>query len=455
MFNPMKLKNIKNINVVLVVMATVFAFPLQVIFGSPILSFLPYAFLGILFLLTYASKLRAPKIIWNTRKPIILLITIYLLMIFFHSSWQLLFRFITFEQALSAVFIYSFPVLFFIYFRFFATNQQFTVFLLTTAICGLLAGTYFIYDSYSMLVSLQLSDYSQRAFEYTQMRAPGQEANTARVTVGYRSHGLLEKHAISSAWIVFGCLAALTILPSKENLRRSFVIMIFGLMLLISLNFTSLVGFVLVVLLMEYKGYYIFRLSTYTNIGARLITITLSAGLFLFLAADQLDLFNLFETIEEILSFQVDLATGTEEFENGSFIGNLLYQLFYYPFLIIDYPIGLLIGDGFSSFGRAKGGDFGIVETLHKFGLPLFLIIFIGLIKLVFRSIQIINSNKTGLLEQKYLWFAASIISYLIFTEVHYSVWIAKSVLPILFIAIAIFDQYLYEPKLQSVDADT
>jgi hypothetical protein len=321
--------------------------------------------------------------------------------------------------------------------------------------CGLLSGIYFVYDGYSMMVSLQLNDYSQRAIEYIQLRAlPGNETNMARVSIGSRSHGLLEKHSISAAWIVFGCLATLTILSSQQRLKRSLAIMFFGLMLLISLNFTAIVGFILIVFLIEYKAYYIFRISTYINIVAKLVAIALAAGLILFFAAGHINEVGLNEVISRNLTFQVDLVKGVNEFGRGSYIETLFHDFFLYPFLIIDdYPLGLLIGDGFSTFGTPKGGDLGIVETLHRFGLPFFWIVFIGLIRLIFRSIKKINRNEIGLAEKQYLWFAASIVSYIIFTEVHYSIWNSKSVLPILFIALAIFDRYIHQQNVYYIDS--
>ena len=72
----------------------------------------------------------------------------------------------------------------------------------------------------------------------------------------------------------------------------------------------------------------------------------------------------------------------------------------FFPFLIIDYLVGLLIGDVFSSFSIGKGGDFGIVETLYILGLPLSLIIFIVLIRLIFSLIKKINSNEIEEMEK-------------------------------------------------------
>ena len=120
----MNITKLKNINIFLCVTATVFSFPLQVIYQSALPSLLPYIFLGILFLLAYSSKLQTPKIIWNIGKPIILTITIYFLLVFLNTSWQVLFGFISPVQAMSAIFIYLFPVLFFI-FPFFCDDSAF------------------------------------------------------------------------------------------------------------------------------------------------------------------------------------------------------------------------------------------------------------------------------------------------------------------------------------------
>ena len=51
---------------------------------------------------------------------------------------------------------------------------------------------------------------------------------------------------------------------------------------------------------------------------------------------------------------------------------------------MLSFPPGVLIGDGFSSWGVIKkGGDYGHAETLHQLGLPFYIASIIGLIRLI------------------------------------------------------------------------
>lgn len=162
---------------------------------------------------------------------------------------------ITPEQGVSSIVNFVLPVLFFIYFRTIATDQELRAVLFAILIAGFAVGVYFVYDSYSMLVLKKLNNYSLKAFEYSQFRKPGAELNEARISIGYRSHGLLENHSVTAAWIVLGSLAALTFLPKVQWKKRIMVVSLYGTLLLIGLNFTGIVGFAFVILMLEYKGY--------------------------------------------------------------------------------------------------------------------------------------------------------------------------------------------------------
>ena len=112
---------------------------------------------------------------------------------------------------------------------------------------------------------------------------------------------------------------------------------------------------------------------------------------------------------------------------------------------ISKYPIGVLIGDGYSTFGFPKGSHFGIVESLHRFGMPLFFAILIGLMSLIRHALkQMYYNSRNQPPERNYLWFAVSATFYIVLADIHYSIWPTKSILPIMFINLAIFDRYLY-----------
>ncbi len=445
----MKIITIKSIIVFFVTLLLAFSFPLQVMLLSPIPALLPYFFMMLLFSISLSSVASSKLLLWDPRRPIIFVLSIYLMLVLFQTAWQIILEFISIENGISALVTFLFPVLFFVYFRT-ATNQEIRFILYATSIIGLIVGVYFVCDSYSMLVLHQLNDYSLKAFEYSQFRGPGQDINEARISVGSRSHGLLENHSVTAAWIVLGCLSALTLLPKNEFIKRAIVIFFYGVLLLIGLNFTAIIGFVLVVFLMEYRGYTLLRGAISKKIILLILVVICGFTFFslvLFLFPNSMSE-EMYAAITTSLAGQVDLASGKTPLGNTSYFGGLISGFYSFPYNMQDFPLGVLIGDGFSVFGTAKGGDYGIVETLHRFGLPLFLIIIIGLIMLIrraFKQIEYRFHDSSPAIS--YLWFATSVIIYLLFTEIHYTVWSTKSILPILFICLAIFDRYLYSPR--------
>jgi hypothetical protein len=427
-----------------------FAFPMQVMSSSTLPAVAPYIILGIIFSLTKFQKPYSFQLRWNARKPIMFMISTYLALLLFHTGWQTVFGFITLAECISAIATFLLPVLFFVYFRNIATDKELRTIFLAISLAGLIVGLYFAYDSYSMLILRKLNDYSLQALEYSQMRSPDLEVSDSRVSVGSRSHGLLENHAVSAAWIVMGCFSTLTLLLDGQHVKRGVVIALTGVMLLIALNFTAIVGFALLIFLYEGRGYTLLRGVITMRLAMFLMhiliaVVAISLVLLTLVDAEYMDMISVIYTS---LTGQVNVASGDAKIQGSTYFMRLLSALISYPTNLLEFPPGLLIGDGFGAFGMTKGGDYGIVETLHRFGLPFFVAIIFGLIKLVCRILKgVEDAVPEQSLAMSYLWFGASVVTYLLFTEVHYSIWSSKSILPILFICLAIFDRYLYWPN--------
>ena len=156
------------------------------------------------------------------------------------------------------------------------------------------------------------------------------------------------------------------------------------------------------------------------------------------------------EPMKKGMMYQIDMGMGRSTIiikgkGNRTFFGAFVEDLASFPTNMLRFPPGFLIGDGFSVFGvKAKGGDFGLSETLHRFGLPFFLAIIIGLIRLIRRAERQINFAGTDqTTAPRYLLFAVCVTIYLLFTEIHYTVWNSKSILPIFFLALAFYQRCL------------
>ena len=151
------------------------------------------------------------------------------------------------------------------------------------------------------------------------------------------------------------------------------------------------------------------------------------------------EIINIFDTQTKIVSGAVNVGDGHTYVDNLiSNSVNFLYPGSYFHF-------GILFGDGFSSFGSAKGGDYGIIENCNRFGLLLYLCVIVGLLRLITRVLKKVGLNDLNILSasEGYLWFAVTVIIYLIVADLHYSIWPTKSFLPLLFVSLAIFDRYL------------
>ena len=425
----------------LVIMLLMLSFPLQVILSSPLPSLSPYLVILIIIILKKFHQLKKPT--YRLKGNITIVITIYAILVFIHAIWQFAFAFIAFDRMITSFIVYIFPISFYYYFTNHSKEEEIRTVLIAISICGIISGIYFLYDSYSMLINGKISDFSFKMIDYTISRKNEAIPNLARISPFSRAHGLLEKHTISAAWIAIGGFSMLALLPQKKTFMRLFVILIFGLTILLSFNFTSIIAFIFTILFIEIKGYLLLTGIISKKSLKLLLFIVISlvlVGLIIFINEPKI-----VDITAYIISNQLDLASGDKSYEQGTFFGNLIQGFIDFPENNLkSFPLGILIGDGFAGWSVfPKGGDFGIVETLYRFGLPFFLTVILGLSRLIYLTLKKINipiSKENN--EANYLLFASSVTLYIFFSEIHYSIWNAKSVLPILFICLSLFSKY-------------
>ena len=73
------------------------------------------------------------------------MILVYVMLVVFHATWQFLFGFITIYAALSSIFIYAVPVLFYVYFKTYGSEREIQTVLITIIISGLISASYFVF----------------------------------------------------------------------------------------------------------------------------------------------------------------------------------------------------------------------------------------------------------------------------------------------------------------------
>lgn len=410
---------------------------------SPLPALIPYLFLSYAFLKSFANFFPIKKQSLSVNDFFVL---IFIVLAFSNSLWQISLGFITSERLLSSIVIFLLPFSYYLFFCNKLNSIYLRDFLLGIAIAGIICGIFGVYDSFLKLNGL-ISDYSFMAQLYSidRMGQAMAESNMTRISLSGRSMGLLEKHSISSAWISFGCFAALA-LSSGKKYRRFFILTTYGGMLLALFNVTAIMAFCVVVGLIEYNLYTIFI----GFLKKKSINVVICTAIFLASVISAISIIgelsntSFFERYLEVLTVQMDIVLGISDVAHQStgYFGALYDAVVKFFGEAVERPNIFYLGQGFSfSYGAEVGGDFGIVETFYLLGFPLTVSVLIGLFILLIVNIKLasrLNGVKLLLLLQEYK-FALAIIIYVLFCEVHYSIWYSKSIFPIFLVALSIF----------------
>jgi hypothetical protein len=440
-----KIKSLKTLLCVMIIIFTCLAFPLQVYAMSPFPSLLPYVFFSLLIMVALFGKESSYLQQWDLQNIIAVEITLFFILVNVSIFLQIYLGYISFKDLLTVYVRYVLPIIFYVYFSRTGSDNELRVIMKTIVILGFINAIYFLYDNYNMIVLGEVSSISKRMYEYSNFRA-GNETVAARIWASNRGHGLLERHSVSSAWIAIGSFAYFAIKPNLSFIKKSLIVFLTMLTLLLSMNFTSFVGYLLITILFEMHLFQLFYgkiyVKSFKNIFMFMIMIFLLFIPLIFLLDSRLTdyLFNL-------LLSQVYLGSGVTEYGNSVYLMQIFNGLFLFTFNMISYPIAFIIGDGYSdSFSiTGKGGDYGIVETLNTLGMPFFLIVMYGLTRLVIKSYNLLNKKViVNLHHANYLRFAMCTTSFIIFHEIHMSIWNTKSILPLLFLSLAIFNRYFF-----------
>ena len=433
-----------------VVITTSMAFPLQVYFGNPYPSLFPYFFIVLIFVL---NAIRYGKTGWSKgsllpKNNIGLMLRIYLFLVFAQTTVQVIIGVIPLYEFFSSSVNYIFPVLFYIYFRQLATEKEIKVVLIVMGFLALIIGIYFAYESYIKLSQFKLTDYAIKAYEYSLSQSRNSENfNDGRIQLGIRSFGLLESHAVSSAWTIIGAISFLAMVDKEKKILRLIIILFNGILLLLALNFTSILAYLFIIFFIEFNGFSLLKLK----LPHKLIINSIIIFFLIYVFSQFLSYFvgdRMTDFITKNLIGQKDFALGNSV-QSVSYFDIILNNIWGYLNHIFTLPHSFLIGDGFSSFGLKKGGDIGFVESLAKFGFPFFITILYGIYILINSGLNKIKLLKITEISNSSmslvgLQFAVSFMILILISDIHYSIWYSKSILPFFFFSLALFDRYLY-----------
>lgn len=378
------------------------------------------------------------------------IILIYILLFTINSSWQLAFNIINITEFVTSVVIYIMPISFLICADTILKNITIEFFLKLVISISCIVSLFALVDTYFMTLNGVVSNYSLKAIEYSQSRTNTDELTTnfARVTSGGRSHGILEKHSVTAAWIAFGGIAALAMPWKKYKYLKTVGIIITLSILLVFQNITSLFAFCMVLVILEFQ---LHRIVTKGKISIKntikifkIVAFAVLTPLVILIALSGYEL-NIKDKYTNLMLAQWDIITGTTKIENVSYFMDFLSRIIYYPINSMNYPFSILIGEGFTSYGIPKASDYGFVETLHTFGLPGTIILLYGFTKMVLKYLNINVSDTPNTRCNHEGKFAVGILLYILFNEIHYSIWNAKSILPVMFLALGLLNKYLRE----------
>lgn len=419
------------------------SFPMQVLMRSPLPALIPYLFLSYAFLKSPANFFPIKKQSLSVNDFFVL---IFIVLVFSNSFWQISLGFITSEQFLSSIVIFLLPFSYYLFFGNKLNSIYLRDFLLGIAIAGIVCGIFGVYDSFLKLNGL-ISDYSfeSQLYSIDRMNQAMEDSNMTRISLSGRSMGLLEKHSISSAWISFGCFAALALSDGKKN-RRFFILATYGGMLLVLFNVTAIMAFCVVVGLIEYNFYTI----SIGFVKKKSINLVICTAIFLASVISTISIISellnasFFERYLEVLTVQMDIALGISDVahQGTGYFGALYDAVVRFFGEAVERPNIFYLGQGFSfSYGAELGGDFGIVETFYLLGFPLTISVLIGLFILLVIKMKLasrLSGANLSLVLQEYK-FALAIIIYVLLCDVHYSIWYSKSIFPIFLVALSIF----------------
>lgn len=444
MKNIITISSIKRLMLVAAMITVATSFCIQVKTMSLWPALLPYFFMSVVIILPY-QRVASGICSINKITRMDLVVRVYIFFVLAHACWQMGLGVAGPFEAVSSVFIYAAPVLFYWYFRRRVSVPEMRATLLGIVLAGTVTGLFFAYESISKLGFGEVTQYSKDAVAYSSIRAPDSgsvdDKDNMRIADTFRSMGLLESHSVSGTWIAFGAFAFLALIPSNKSLMRMFVMIGFSVLLVIGFNFTSTIAFAFTLASLEF-GLIPFVVPMAPKKPLLICSVVVGTTI-LFWVVISLSGGFLSERMSSGLDGQMLLLMGGGS--GSSYSEIIVNNIIGYFYHLIDFPHTLIFGDGYTSYGLKKGGDIGYVEDFARFGIPVFVIILFGLVKICRDAVRPIsekvNYNTCDQI-QRILVFSGSVILFLLVMNVHYSVWNAKSVLPIFFIALGSYVKF-------------
>ena len=455
----------------LFIASTCLSFPLQVFTGEPNIPMVSY----LLFFLLILNKIifRKEKLYFQHKQTLISWFVYLYCFYVILSSIIIYFLDRGAMDLITSVYTFVAPAIVFWYFTNYATTNEIKFVLFVVAFMGLAVGMYMVTENYFKLGRGHVFDYSRLAYDYISYRAGGfgDEATGAYGRIdNVKSFGPLEHASISAAWLAFSYYAVISWVNLNSVFKKYFILLIFTSLIMLTLNFQTIIAFLIILLLFEtyriffvtnlngflvrillfiffiISCYFIYKLSVPSEIDYSKNRIGLIAESLGYLYERQIGVF--------LLGFTDPSSITVREYENVFEL--LILQFNNYVDFYRENKILLLTGVGFGKYSFGSGSDTGIYFTLSSMGILMFVTIFLSLIifiiisyrKILIEEIIMIKNNLTNRNDTNLLKFAISIILFTLITELHYSIWYSKGVLPIVFFSLSIVHISIIKRKI-------
>lgn len=445
------------------------AFPLQVLARSPLPALASYVILLLVFAIRVRREFQGFRG-WRSVRTLVQPtpsdwgVLAYALIVLAHMVINLAGGAVGWVVLGANTFNFLFPLLFYLYFRLFADGGNVRAILIGVLVACALTGAYSVTHAYlkmrhtpipgsaqSEIKSAEqleikawtlfgaMQRYQLEAGDYSRHRVGGDEdfvKKTMRVG-GPRSAGLLESNSISAAWIALGLFAALGLIPLRRQwLRYAILIPFMGLLIVFQYYtaiFAAMISFMLVMLDSGTDGMH--RAWSRRKVYGMLALLALLIWVFL-MSLDERYQINL----RHMAWIQYKLLFGGGQ---AHYLNLVLDKLRGYGQYVSSFPWVILMGDGlgiYYPYSFSKGGDIGFAESLARLGIPLLLLVVGGGVRwardFLLRGKPIVLED--GVKFDGLPSFAIGVIAFVALNDVHYSIWPAKSILPLLMIAFAL-----------------
>jgi len=471
---------------------TAFTFYLQVIFSSHWMALVPYAFAGCLFILKPAYYFRElGKLYKNVSFSLQWFVLAYACFLLIKAIISLYYG-LSIQQIFRDIFLYLFPVSTYYLVVFEDDENCFKYAFLAIVSASILSGAYYFYESFFKAIFHLPTEFAEQAFYYAFMRSGAEsieDINRLRVGWESRASGLMMLHSHSATWVAIGAYA-INALPNKWEWTKyisafalfifisNLTFIVFGgmvypvyylliacliivayilfqtdtlikhmkwyaltisfLLLMLVVNFTAIVSFVMVFILIFLKDIkFKFRkmsLNSY-SIGCSICSL-LMIGLLYWQTGHPL-----FEKMVYFLKYNIGFIFFPTESMEYSYISLTLHNVSQYFVKIAGSPYLLFMGEINGVSVSYRGGDTGFIESILVIGLPFYssFIIYILFLLWKYRGQKNNEIYEINICRQN--GFALPSLLFIALMEAHYSVWIDKSLAIILFLSLAIISR--------------